>query len=158
MASSFLFTLLHELGHAALGSLFGGGRGWVIHMGAGRLVFDTKKLKIYSRFFHGGKISFSEGPQKRYQMLLRVAGGPLTNILCNIFILYIAHMLLQHFSAENPPPWWLDRVFVVALFTNIWIIFYTMIPIKYRSGAAKGLQSDGLTIYQLICEPEKFQF
>jgi len=143
----FIFTLAHELGHAAMSRIFFNDKAWVIVMGSGKPIIQTKRLIINAWFFIGGYIIWATETREKYKHVLRCAGGFIVNLIfAAISILFILHYV----RIDYIPVWWeiADAVFLV----NVYLAVLTIIPITYPAlfGVTAGMPSDGLTIWRLL--------
>ena len=157
IVSWFVFTLLHELGHAAMSRVLFGDRAWVITMGAGRSVFTSKRFVIKSWFFLGGRARFSVHSGRIYKHVLRSAGGFIVNIVFAVLIIVSVLHLRQYAQLYDSLFWWLIvQVTHIAFVVNVILAVTTMIPIVYPFGPLKGMASDGLWIWRLLTNPGKY--
>ena len=157
MLSFFIFTLMHELGHAAMSRILFGDKNWVIHMGAGRPIFTSKRLVINLWFFFGGFVRCSTNSGKRYMFILRSAGGFSVNILLAILIFVSGIIFGPSVLLNDSLPTRLLIQFMNISFTvNIIIAISTMLPIVYPLGPLKGKYSDGMWIWRMLTNPSKY--
>ena len=147
MISFFVFGLFHELGHILMSRIFFNDRDWVIEMGSGATIFSSRRLVINAWFFMPGKAVYSVHTGKKYQHILRAAGGFTVNVLF-IALVFIFAIL---FTVRERSMWW-SNITVLIMLVNVAFVVMTAIPIKYPSifGAVSGMPSDGLTILRLI--------
>ena len=144
MAASFVFTLLHELGHVLMTRFLFNDKGWMIEMGNGPAIFTSRRLIINAWFFMGGVARYSVLTGPRYRLILRAAGGFMVNLL----FIGLTILLVLLFSLYDRPMMWLNTALLIML-VNAIIVFMTVIPMEYSLGIFQG-PSDGLVIFRLL--------
>ena len=143
-----LSVLLHELGHALGYRISGGKAEWKICAGSGPGILGTEKF-TFCLFPVGGYFDPREEPGTKKAKLITLACGPLVTLL--LAVLYLAGCVC-FFTFLNTQ----SALFAVLypasrflMFYNLFLLFFTLIPIRYRV-ICKGLESDGLQIIHVL--------
>ncbi|MCL2620945.1 MAG: hypothetical protein FWD97_08450 [Defluviitaleaceae bacterium] len=143
-------TFIHEAGHVVMTRVLHGDKGWSIHLGSGKVIFNSERLKIRTLFFWGGLARFTKTVDARWRKIMRSAGGSLANLLCIGGLLLLSLLTRMDYTVESETTDLLNRIANIFLIANIANAVIPLIPVTYRSGIFVGLDSDGLSIIRYI--------
>ena len=147
--SWFLWTFLHELGHAVGYMLSTGDRNWHIRVGFGKRLLKTKKLSVSLFVIDGCFIPDENRMDSRSKRICMLAGGPIISALLVAAIAFLRFGGIA-FDSEVIALDTIEFFLNNALFVNSVILFLSILPIRYLWGEIKGLESDGLQIFNAI--------
>ena len=146
---SFLSTLLHELGHAVGYMLSTGGKRWHIRIGSGKKLLETKFLTVKLLVFDGRFEAGENRIDSKAKLICMLSGGPAVSL-----VLVIALLLLKSggisFNSGIISLRSIEFFINYALYSNLFILALSIIPIHYFSGEVKGMATDGLKIINAI--------
>ncbi len=146
---SFLSTLLHELGHALAYMLAAGDGHWHIRVGWGRRLLNTKALTVKLLVFDGFFTPSENKIDTKAKLITTLSGGPVVSLL-----LVLGLLALRSGGYSFPSDILADGVMGsllnYALYLNLFILLYSVIPVHYHHGEVKGLETDGLQIIHAI--------
>ena len=134
-----LSVLIHEMGHMVGYKLAKGQDDWVIQVGFGKKLFQTKHLDIriipFSGVFYNPTLGNS---YTKTQELLCTAGGPVFNLVLILVLLALSSnpsAFIDYFE----PTWNFVRTYNVIMFIS------AIIPVRYPAffPVIGGMESDG---------------
>jgi hypothetical protein len=138
-----MFSILfHELGHLSGYKITIKSNDWIIQLGTGKELFSTKRLR-YHAIPIGGAFLFEYGLKNKKEQLLMSAGGPIfTAILIILLFILQRHPLVY---VSNDAIVWMRNY-------NLWILFFSLIPMKYPAflGIDEVKVSDGMAILHAL--------
>ena len=142
-----VLVLIHELGHAVMYRITAKSNNWIIVIGAGKPIIQSKKIIIKAYIFAGAYCRCPDKIEKKSHRILVNSGG----FLFNIIFLFILNWISQHLEKFlSPHGLILNTIIPTLFFWNIGLILLTIFPITYKWGIVKGYPSDGLSIYREV--------
>ena len=118
---SMLSILFHELGHLSGYKITGKSSDWVIQLGTGKELFRTKRLRYHTIPICGAFL-FEYGLKTKKEQLLMSAGGPI----------FTAILLILLFILQRHPLGYVSNDVIIWIRNyNLWMLFFTLIPMKY---------------------------
>jgi hypothetical protein len=153
---SYPMIFLHELMHALVARLVGF-HVFIIHLGAGRVIYSTRLFGI-RWYIHNGPISGSTSvaglPMPYYQarQFLILSAGPGFHVV----LIVLLNWLMA--AGRGLFPVWVDTMLVMLFFFNVFVLLVNMIP-RETTYAAGVTGTDGyqmLKILQGKDQPENF--
>ncbi len=138
-----MFSILfHELGHLSGYKITIKPNDWIIQLGTGKELFSTKRLR-YHAIPIGGAFLFEHGLKTKKEQLLMSAGGPIFTAILIILLFILQRHPLGYVS--NDAIVWMRNY-------NLWILFFSLIPMKYPAflGIDEVKVSDGMAILHAL--------
>ena len=138
-----MFSILfHELGHLSGYKITIKSNDWIIQLGTGKELFRTKRLR-YHAIPIGGAFLFEYELKTKKEQLLISAGGPIFTAIFPILLFILQRYPLGYVS--NDAIVWMRNY-------NLWILFFSLIPMKYPAflGIDDVKVSDGMAILHAL--------
>lgn len=143
-----MFSILfHEIGHLSGYKITIKSNDWIIQLGTGKELFRTKRLR-YHAIPIGGAFLFDHELKTKKEQLLISAGGPIFTAILPILLFILQRHPLGYIS--NDAIVWMRNY-------NLWILFFSLIPMKYPAflGIDEVKVSDGMAILHALCNNNK---
>lgn len=142
---TFISTFLHELGHAIGYMIATRDRHWHIRVGWGKRLLNTKRLTVNLLVFDGLFTPLGHKIDTKSKLIMTLLGGPAFSFLL------VAGLLLMRFSGLSFQSDFfsgsaVEWVLSYSLYSNLFILFASLVPSHYLWGNVKGMESDGLQV------------
>ena len=147
---SFMLSIfIHEIGHMLGWKVRTRSDYWVITVGSGKKIMQTKRL-IFHVFPVGG--TFIETDEsidtKKTDTLLTTIGGPVFTLLFTVILFWIQTIIPDKALATNLYNG--RQLIMIVRNYNLFLFFITIIPCKYPGFLSKVPQSDGMAILKTL--------
>lgn len=142
---TFISTFLHELGHAIGYMIATGDRHWHIRVGWGKRLLDTKRLTVNLLVFDGLFTPSGNKIDTKSKLISTLLGGPAFSFLlvAGLLVMRFSGLSFQSdFFSGSAVEW----VLSYSLYSNLFILFASLVPSHYLWGNVKGMESDGLQV------------
>lgn len=148
-ATAFLSAFLHELGHAIGYILSTGGRRWHIRLGSGKTLFETKALTVKLIILDGYFCPAENRIDSKGNLISMLSGGPVVSLVLVIMLLLLRFGGIS-FNSDMINSSAIEFFVSFALFYNMFILFFSVIPADYFCEENKGMETDGRKILNAI--------
>ncbi|SET14396.1 site-2 protease family protein [Anaerobranca gottschalkii] len=151
--SFFIAVFLHEMGHALMYRIFFRDKDWHIRIGSGREIIKSKKFTIKAIPIDGYFYFEPKHRGSKFQYIMMLLGGPLTNILFIFLLSFLLYILKgnEQTLVQKILVW----LFEFSLRIHVVGFLLTAIPINFRNGPLKGYTSDGMNILKIAMKSKK---
>ena len=148
-STAFLSTFLHELGHALGYMLSTGGKRWHIRVGSGKKLLETKLLTVKFLITDGVFEPVESRIDSRAKLIITLAGGPAVSLILVTGLLFLRFGEVS-FGSGIISSGAADFLINFALIYNVTIFILSVIPAHYFFGEIRGMETDGLKIFNAI--------
>lgn len=148
--SLFVCTLLHEMGHAFMYSVFFREKDWHITIGTGKPIIKLKKYTVNILPLSGKFNYISKYRGSKLQCIMMSLGGPMVDLFLIVILVLALYMvktsettILQH----N-----LIWILVFNFYQNVYSFIGAIVPIDFKIGSNYRYISDGMQIVREVIE------
>lgn len=144
-------VFIHEMGHAIGYMITVKSKGWQIIIGSGKRLVGAKRFVVNLLSVGGLFLPTDKGRlDSMRKKLSTLVGGPLITLLL-LLVLVLLRMNLSNLGDTSIISAGTLEFFInFALYYNLFMFISAVLPFPYLFGVCKGLESDGLQIWELL--------
>lgn len=144
---AFMISIfIHELGHLVGYRIARKDNDWTIQLGTGKVLFSIKWLKV-NLFPISGLFEYKKTLKGKRENLLMTSGGPIFTTTFIILLFVLLNIIKTNVSGCIDS---FKMLLNKMLYYNLWMLFFTLMPIKYPVFVSMFEKSDGLVILNLL--------